>query len=123
MSVFTCLITKGELAGYRGKKEEELPEGVQIIMDRASELIIMAVLRNYNKDNEEHVEVTKKACCAQCQNWIENELSPVSDNTIASYSLGELSITYENTKSLSNSLCSTAVKYLTFKHLLYKGVR
>lgn len=122
MSVFTCLITKAELADYMGKSESELPRNVEIIIERASELIIMSVLRNYNKDNDEHVEVVKKACCAQCQNWLENDLSPVSDNNVSSYSLGELSITYNNTQNISNKLCNMAIKYLSLKHLLYKGM-
>lgn len=123
MSMFIEYATSADVAEYMGKTVEELPTGIEIIVKRANELIHMAMRENYNPKDEEHVELAKKAACAQCQHWIETELSPVSDNNIQSYSLGELSVTYSDVEKLSNKLCSFAMRYLNYKHLLYKGMR
>lgn len=123
MSMFFEFATIEDLVEYTGKTEEELPKNVEILLKRASEMIQISMRNNYNPENEKHVEVVKLAVCAQCQNWIENELSAVSDNNIASYSLGELSVTYSNADKLSNSICMTASRYLNSQYLLYKGVR
>lgn len=123
MSMFVDYATKADLATYMGKKEDELPSGVEILIKRASEIVCIAMRKNYNPSNEEHVEAAKLAVCAQCQDWIEREVSAVANNNIASFSLGELSITYSDVDKYSNKLCATAVRYLNYKHLLYKGMR
>ena len=123
MSMFVDYATKADLAEYMGKKEEELPSGVEILINRASELVCIAMRANYNPNNEHHVEAAKLAVCAQCQDWIEREISAVANNNVASFSLGELSITYSDVDKYSNKLCATAVRYLNYKHLLYKGMR
>lgn len=123
MSMFVDYATKADLATYMGKKEDELPSGVEILIKRASEIACIAMRKNYNPSNEGHVEAAKLAVCAQCQDWIEREVSAVANNNIASFSLGELSITYSDVDKYSNKLCATAVRYLNYKHLLYKGMR
>ena len=123
MSMFVEYASKEDLAEYMGKKDvTELPSGADILIKRASELICIAMRNNYNPENDEHVEAAKLAVCAQCQDWIEREVSGVSNDNISSYSLGELSITYSNVDKLSNKLNTTAVRYLNYKHLLYKGM-
>lgn len=123
MSMFVEYATKTDLAEYMGKEVNELPSGVEILIRRASEIICMSMRDNYNKDNEEHVEAAKLSVCAQCQNWIENEVSAISDKNITSYSLGELSITYSDVDKYPSNLCNASIKYLNYKHLLYKGMR
>ena len=123
MSMFVEFAQANDLAEYMGVKAEDLPKGVDIMLKRANELIGMAMRGNYNAKYESHVEAAKLATCAQCQNWIENEIKPVSDSVVSSYSLGELSVTYSDVDRLSNRLCTTAVRYLNHKHLLYKGMR
>lgn len=124
MSMFIEYATSADVAEYMGKKPEEMPEGIGILVKRANELIHFAIRGNYNQNNDDHVEAAKLAACAQCQHWIESELSPVSDSNIQSYSLGELSITYANVDMrCSNKLCTTAARYLNVRHLLFKGMR
>ena len=123
MSMFVNYATKEDLADYMGKQVNELPSGVEILIKRASEIVCMSMRDNYDKNNVEHVEAAKLSVCAQCQNWIENEVSAVSDRKISSYSLGELSITYSDVDKYSNKLCSASTKYLNYKHLLYRGMR
>ena len=123
MSMFVDYATKADLAEYMGKKEEDLPSGVEILINRASELVCIAMRTNYNPKNEQHVEAAKLAVCAQCQDWIEREVSAVANNNVASFSLGELSITYSDVDKYSNKLSATAVRYLNYKHLLFKGMR
>lgn len=123
MSMFVEYATKSDLATYMGKKEDELPSGSEILIKRASELVCIAMRNNYDSSNAEHVEAAKLSVCAQCQDWIEREVSAVANNNVASFSLGELSITYSDVDKYSNKLCATAVRYLNYKHLLYKGMR
>ena len=123
MSMFVEYATKADLAEYMGKKEDELPAGVDVLIKRASEIVCIAMRENYDPSNDEHVEAAKLAVCAQCQDWIEREVSAVAVNNIASFSLGELSITYSDVDKYSNKLCVTAVRYLNYKHLMYKGMR
>ena len=123
MSMFIDYATKADLAKYMGKNEEELPQNVDILIKRASEFVCIAMRNNYNPENDEHVEAAKLAVCAQCQDWIEREVSAVANENISSFSLGELSITYSNVDKYSNKLSSVAVRYLNNKHILYKGMR
>ena len=121
MSMFYEFASEDDLKEYLGS--ETLPDSSKVMINRANELVSMAIKRNYNPDDEEHNEVAKKAVCAQCQNWIENKLSPVSDMSVSGYSLGDLSVTFsDSSKQSSNTLCSAAVHYLNLKHLLYKGL-
>lgn len=120
--MFVEYATQGDLAEYMGKKEEEMPQGVEILLKRANELVCIAMRNNYNSKNDEHVEAAKLAVCAQCQDWIEREVSAVANGNIASFSLGELSITYSDVDKYSNKLSNVAVRYLNHKHLLYKGM-
>ena len=122
MSMFVEYATKSDLATYMGKKEDELPSGSEILIKRASELVCIAMRNNYDSRNDEHDEIAKLSDCAQCQDWIEREVSAVANNNVASFSLGELSITYSDVDKYSNKLCATAVRYLNHKHLLYKGM-
>ena len=123
MSMFIEYATKADLAEYMGKKEEELPANVEILIKRASEMVQIAMRNNYHSDNEEHVEAAKLAVCSQCQDWIEREVSAVSNENISSFSLGELSITYSDVDKFSNKLCATSIRYLNYKHLVYRGMR
>ena len=120
--MFIEYATKSDLAEYIGSEEYDLPSGVEIMIKRANELIGIAMRNNFNPLYESHVEAAKLAVCAQCQNWIETNLSPVSNGNISSYSLGELSVTYSDIDKYSNKLCVTAVRYLNSKCLLYKGL-
>lgn len=123
MSMFVDYATKSDLADYMGKPKDELPSGSEIMIHRASEIICIAMRDNYNPNDEDHVEAAKLATCAQCQDWIEREVSAVSTNNISSFSLGELSITYSDVDKYSNKLSVAAARYLNYKHLLYKGMR
>lgn len=123
MSMFVEYATKADLAEYMGKKEDELPSGVEILIKRASELICIAMRNNYNPNKEGHVEAVKFSVCAQCQDWIEREVSAVANNNIENFSLGELSITYSDVDKYSNKLSVAAARYLNHKHLLFKGMR
>lgn len=123
MSMFVEYASKVDLAEYMGKKENELPSGVEILLKRANELVCIAMRNNYNPNNEEHVEAAKLSVCAQCQDWIEREVSAVANSNVASFSLGELSITYSDVDKYSNKLSVSSIRYLNHKHLLYKGMR
>lgn len=123
MSMFVDYATKQDLAEYMGKQENELPSGVEILIKRASEMICIAMRNNFKSDNPAHIEVVKLATCAQCQDWIEREVSAVANNNVASFSLGDLSITYSDVDKYANKLCATTVRYLNSRYLLYKGMR
>ena len=123
MGLFTSLASIDDLAEYMGKPVEELPNNTEVLIKRASEIINMAIKRNYDPNNEAHVEAARLACCSQCQSWIDNEISPVSERNVSSYSLGELSITYADVGKVSNNLNSMATRYLNSQYLLYKGMR
>ena len=123
MSMFVDYATKADLLKYMGKEEGELPKNVEVLISRASELVCIAMRNNYNPNNDEHVEAAKFAVCAQCQDWIEREVSAVANNNVQSFSLGELSITYSDVDKYSNKLCATSMRYLNHKHLTYKGMR
>lgn len=123
MSMFVEYATRSDLAEYMGQSSEGLPQGTEILIKRASELICIAMRNNYNPNNAEHVEAAKLATCAQCQDWIEREVSAVANGNISSFSLGELSITYSDVDKYSNKLSNVAARYLQYKHLLYKGMR
>ena len=123
MSMFVEYATTADLAEYMGKNVEELPSGAEILIKRASELVCIAMRNNYNPNNEEHVEAAKLSVCAQCQDWIEREVSAVANGNIASFSLGELSITYSDVDKYANKLSTSAIRYLNYKHLLFKGMR
>lgn len=122
MSMFVEYATQSDLAEYMGVNNAALPSGVEIMLKRASELVGIAMRNNYNPLYESHVEAAKLAVCAQCQNWIETNLSPVSNGNVSSYSLGELSVTYSDVDKFSNKLCTTSVRYLNSKCLMYKGL-
>lgn len=123
MSMFVNYATPQDVAEYMGKELKDMPKGLEILIKRASEMIHMAVKQNFNPNNDEHVEAVMLATCSQCQHWIETEVSPVSNNNVSSYSLGELTVTYSDVDKYSNKLCLSSVGYLHFKHLLYKGMR
>lgn len=122
MGMFVEYATKEDLANYMGKQLDELPKGVEIILRRASEMVHIVMRDNYKPQKEDHVEAAKLAVCSQCQDWIEREVSAVANGNIASFSLGELSITYSDVDKYSNKLCATAIRYLNHKHLTYKGM-
>ena len=123
MGMFIEFATLADLAEYMGiDNVDELPKGTNIMLRRASELVGIAMRNNYKPEYESHVEAAKLATCSQCQNWIETNVSPVSNGNISSYSLGELSVTYSDVDKFSNKL-TTAIRYLNAKHLLYKGMR
>lgn len=123
MSMFIEYATPQDVADYMGKELKDMPAGLEILIKRSSEMVQIAMRNNYNPDNEKHVEAAKYATCCQCQHWIETEVSPVSNNNVASYNLGELSVTYSDVDKYSNKLCLSAARYLNYQHLLYKGMR
>lgn len=129
MGMFVEYATKSDIAEYIGQNEDDLPSDVGVYISRASEMVCIAMRTNYNPNNAEHVALAKLAVCAQCKEWIDRGSTTVIDSDIASYSIGDLSVTYannnsnENTVAKSNTLNSDAIRYLNYKHLLYKGMR
>ena len=75
--------------------------------------------------NVSHIQAAKFAVCAQVQHWIENEDGAyLDDNDIQSYSLGNISVNYNQTQQNSvKRLCETSNSYLKAAGLLYKGVK
>ena len=129
MSMFVDYATKADLAKYLGVNESDLPSEAETYISRASEMVCIAMRNNYNPNNAEHVEAAKLATCAQCKEWVDRGTTTVMDNNIASYTLGELSVTYatnnsnDDTKVNTNALSYDAIRYLNYKHLLYRGMR
>lgn len=128
MSMFVDYATKADLAKYLGISENDLPSEADTYISRASEMVCIAMRNNYNPNNAEHVEAAKLATCAQCKEWVDRGSTTVIDNNIASYTLGELSVTYannsnENSTPKTNALSYDAIRYLNHKHLLYRGMR
>lgn len=126
--MFVDYATKTDLANYLGINENDLPSEAETYISRASEMVCIAMRNNYNPNNAEHVEAAKLAVCAQCKEWVDRGGTTVVDNNIASYSLGELSVTYANnsnqdTTPKTNALSYDAIRYLNYKHLLYRGMR
>lgn len=116
--------TIDDLSEYMGIDIKELPSNADSLMKRASELISLAIKRNYKPDSEAHKTAAKLAACAQCEYWIENGIKPSSNGNISSYSLGELSVSLADSRKLSTStLCDMAISYLNGEYLLYKGMR
>lgn len=127
MSMFVDYATKADLAEYLGISEDDLPSEANTYIKRASEMVCIAMRKNFNKNNTQHLEMAKLAVCAQCKEWVDRGSMTVTDGNIASYSIGEISVTYatnnnnSDISSKSNVLNSDAKRYLNYKHLLYKG--
>ena len=122
MSIFVDYATKEDLASYMGVNIDELPKDVHILIRRASEFICISMRGNFKISNPDHVDAAKLAACAQCQDWLEREVSAVANNNMSSFSLGDLSISYSDVDKYANKLCTTAIRYLNSQHLLYRGV-
>lgn len=129
MGMFVEYATKEDIATYLGQNVEDLPSDVGVYISRASEMVCIAMRTNYNPNNPEHVEAAKLSVCAQCKEWIDRGSTTVMDSNISSYTIGELSVSYavnnnsESTQTKTNTLNSDAIRYLNYKHLLYKGMR
>lgn len=124
MGLFSNLATVDDFLDYT--KTTESPSGLSLLLDRGNELITMAMGKNYDETNEEHVELAKLAVCAQCLFWIENDLSPMSAGNIGSYSLGSMSVTNitgDDVQRLTGNVCKQSARYLNYKHLMYVGRR
>lgn len=114
-------VTVDYLKNFMGTTE--VPANATTLIQRASDLIYVAMRNNYIPSNPRHVEVVKLATCSQVQDWIERSVSAVSSDNVASYSVGELSMTYANKDFVHNCINITACKYLNSECLLYKGLR
>lgn len=128
MGMFEKYATKSDVAEYIGQTVDDLPNDIEVYISRASEMVCIAIRKNYNPNNAEHVEAAMLATCAQCKEWIDRGSTTVVDSDIASYSIGDLSVTYatnnsESTTAKTSTLNSDAIRYLNYKHLLYKGMR
>lgn len=58
------------ISEYMSVDEEDLPNDINRMIDRASDLIDYYSLGNVDSDNSRHIEVAKKATNAQVEFWL-----------------------------------------------------
>ena len=62
---FSDYATKADIVEFTGIAEASLPSNVEVLISRASDIITMRTLNNINLNVPAHVDVLKKAVCAQ----------------------------------------------------------
>lgn len=120
-------ILKKDLVSYGNFKDEEnIPEGYEKQVLFATDIVMNLIRGNYNPLSDSHVLAVKKAICCQVSYWFETGKSPVNPSDVASYSLGELSVSADSSQGNSSGksmLCDLSLMYLNGEHLLYRGMR
>lgn len=116
--------TVDDLIAYLGENADPPANTVQLL-ERASDVVDQASLYNYDSTNDEHVEATKLAACAQVQYWMETGEQVDVGGNVASYSIGNLSVSYGGRAGYADSggkLANRAYRHLLKAGLLYRGV-
>lgn len=116
--------TASDLAAYLGLTVENLPDGYERLLERASDDLYSLVRRNYDSTNADHVSALNKATCAQVEYLIATgEVSSIQGN-IDSFSLGSLSMNFGagNSFKRAEGIGPRAIKYLNNECLLYRGI-
>ena len=113
--------TKEDYLIYSHKKEEELPENFDFMLDMANDEIRMVVTsKSYLSFAQSYYT---KAVCAQVDFYIQNGTEISSEQQISSISIGQLSKTYASTYNPKTHLSSLSVRYLDMAGLTYKGAK
>lgn len=111
--------TKEDYLTYSHKKEEELPEEFDFMLDRANDEILMLVTSSSTLSFAQSYYT--KAVCAQVDFYIQNGIEVSSEQQISSISIGQLSKTYTSNYNPKTHLSSLSVRYLDMAGLTYKG--
>jgi hypothetical protein len=124
MGQYETYATAQDLADYLGKQIGELPEDVQRLINRASELVKQSTMDNLKKyitipDNV--VEALKLATCAQIEYWLEMGESTSIVGNVENYSSGGLSVKLANVDT--GQLCKRSINFLNRQGLLFRGIR
>lgn len=116
--------TKADLADYIGVEETNLPVDAERLLERASELMDAAALGRIDPNNAEHIEVVKKATCAQVEFWVQAGEQQDVAGPIEGYRIGGVQIQYGSGESRVGPtvLAPRAKRYLFMSGLLYRGV-
>lgn len=116
--------TKEDVAEYLHTDEANLPDDVERLLARASELIDGETLRPIKRDKAEHMEAAKNAVCAQIEYWIDEGEDGDIGGPIQGFSLGSLQVQYGAGRNRVGPtyLAPRARRFLLHAGLLYRGV-
>lgn len=122
MPLYESYATKEDLLEYLCVSIDKLPYDIERLLARASELVKHSTIGNIDIYNENHLLAAKKAVCAQVEYWLNiGEDKAIVDN-IKNYSIGDLSVTYDELISNKGALCDRARMFLNDYGLLYRGI-
>lgn len=123
MDLTSTYATKEDYSSFTSQPIESIPENIDILLKRASEIITALSYRVYSPDNKYHVQSAMMAACAQAQYWVENnDGSYIEDSDVQSFSFGNISVTNNIGSKGQPKLCNMSMLYLKRAGLLYKGV-
>lgn len=122
MPLYESYATKANLAEYLFIPVNQLPTDSERLLSRASELVKHATVGNIDIYNENHLEAAKKAVCAQVEYWLNIGEDKAIVGNIKNYSIGDLSVTYDELISNKGALCDRARMFLNDYGLLYRGI-
>lgn len=123
MGIYSQYATKENLAEFLDIVVEDLPSDSNRLLKRASEMVQQAILENYNSANTKHVEAAKLAVCSQVEYWQNMGEASSIIGTVQNFSLGSLTMNFDENKKGGNVLCDRARNFLNQQGLLYRGVR
>lgn len=113
--------TASDVADYTGIEETELPDDIDRLIDRASEVIDEIIYHNFEEDNSDHIEATKKAVCAQIEYWFEISEDVDVTKMPSEFSIGSFSMGSATTNASMPKLAPRARRHLFLAGLLYSG--
>ena len=115
--------TKEDLVNYLGLVDDQsLPDDIERMLKRASELIYCITYGNIKVGNETHLDTAKTATCAQIEYWLEiGESEAITGQNPSSFSIGDINMNY-GTSGNKSTLAPRARHYLNMEGLLYRGL-
>ncbi len=117
---YTLYATKDDIIAFTGKTIDTLPNNIDMLISRASDLITNSIIAEIK--SPDHDEALKLATCAQVEYMFTAGTQDVNGRQIKAYSAGSTSVTYAD-DGPKRPLCPLARSYLNKQALLYRGVR
>ena len=120
MPLYPSFATKEDLANYLNITQEELPNDIERMLSRASELIAQLIERNFSFLNANHLEAAKLATCAQVEYWLTlGEKIAITEGALKNLNAGEIML---EVNEKIPTLSKRAKLYLNQQGLLYAGL-
>ena len=123
-------ITNEDLKQYCGFNYDFIAENqslLTLMKGWATDIIWNLIKMNYDPTSDLHILAVRKAICSQIYYWTETNTSPVNESALSSYSLGEMSGSFDVSNPSGHTsgaqLCSLARMHLNNAYLLYRGMR